>query len=211
MSLKALAVSALRITWRGSAHYWERRYSKGGNSGAGSYGDVAKFKAATLNDLVEREGITTVVELGCGDGHQLTLANYPRYVGFDVSQTAVDLCRQRFAGDPSKRFELLTPGTTIPSGDLALSLDVLLHLVEWDVFDAHLRQLFGAATRFVAVFAPDEDGGRITPHVLYRRFTPWVEQHAAGWTLVDTVSNPYKGKDSIADLYIFRKEHEQAA
>lgn len=205
MSLKSLAVSALRLTWRGSANYWERRYSKGGNSGAGSYGDVAKFKAAALNDLVSREGIATVVELGCGDGHQLTLANYPQYVGFDVSQTAVDRCRQRFAGDDSKRFELLTPDAVVPSSDLALSLDVLFHLVEWDIFDAHLRQLFGSATRFVAVFAPDEDGGRITPHVLYRRFTPWVAKNAPDWTLDDTVPNPHKGDDSIADLYVFRK------
>ena len=34
-----------------SKDYWEKRYSKGGNSGAGSYNNLALFKASIINDL----------------------------------------------------------------------------------------------------------------------------------------------------------------
>ena len=43
-----------------------------------------------------------MVEFGCGDGNQLSLAQYPRYVGLDVSRTAIGLCQRRFAKDPAK-------------------------------------------------------------------------------------------------------------
>ncbi len=47
-----------------------------------------------------------VIELGCGDGNQLPLAAYPQYIGLDVSKTAIELCKIRFACDPGKSFFL---------------------------------------------------------------------------------------------------------
>ena len=84
--------------------YWENRYKAGKTSGGGSYGRLAEFKAAVLNDCVERQDVKTVVEFGCGDGNQLSLARYPVYTGYDVSETAVQLCKAKFANDPSKQF-----------------------------------------------------------------------------------------------------------
>src|ERR1041385_8036217 len=80
----------------GSAQYWEARYREGGNSGDGSYGRLASFKAQVLNDFVARNQIRSVVEFGCGDGNQLSLAQYPKYLGLDVSPTAVLNCAARF-------------------------------------------------------------------------------------------------------------------
>ena len=84
-----------------SAVYWERRYTQGRNSGEGSYGDLAIFKAEALNSFVESRGIQSVIEFGCGDGAQLGLAQYPLYTGYDVSRKAVELCRERFNSDES--------------------------------------------------------------------------------------------------------------
>ena len=39
-------------SFAGSAAYWEERYRRGGNSGAGSYGKLAEFKAEVINDFV---------------------------------------------------------------------------------------------------------------------------------------------------------------
>jgi len=80
----ASSAFARRQPFSGSNNYWERRYSRGGNSGTGSHGRLAAAKADVLNRLVEEEGITSVLELGCGDGNQLDLAKYPSYVGVDV-------------------------------------------------------------------------------------------------------------------------------
>ena len=63
--------------FRGSAQYWETRYRTGGDSGAGSYGRLAKFKAESINGFVRENGIHSVIEWGCGDGSQLSLAGIP--------------------------------------------------------------------------------------------------------------------------------------
>ena len=76
------------LAFRHSAQYWDDRYRLAGNSGAGSYGRLADFKANVLNEFVAREKIASVVEFGCGDGNQLSLSRYPRYTGFDVSEHA---------------------------------------------------------------------------------------------------------------------------
>lgn len=81
----------------GSADYWEKRYSSGGNSGVGSYDKFADFKARVLNRFVEEEKISSITELGCGDGNQLNYANYNVYLGVDVSETAIKKCSERFA------------------------------------------------------------------------------------------------------------------
>src|SRR5690606_4241845 len=84
-----------------SADYWEQRYARGGNSGAGSYGKLAEFKAEVLNAFVRERQIRSVIDFGCGDGAQLALAEYPSYVGLDVSPTALHICRTRSCAAPS--------------------------------------------------------------------------------------------------------------
>ncbi|MGH7715384.1 MAG: class I SAM-dependent methyltransferase, partial [Vulcanimicrobiaceae bacterium] len=128
------------MTFPGSASYWEARYRTGGTSGAGSYGPLAEFKAAILNEFVRNERVHRVIEIGCGDGAQLALTRYPEYVGVDVSPTAIEQCTARFVHDGNKRFYLYD---ALPNDlgrfDLALSLDVIYHLVEDFIFDSYMR------------------------------------------------------------------------
>src|SRR5262245_56796501 len=112
--------------WHGPA-FWERWYLFGGDSGPGSRGAAAAFKAEYVNRFVTTRGIASVLELGHGDGGQLGLARYPEYVGYDPSLTARERCRSRFFGDTTKRF------VDVPDGqvaDLTLSMDVLYHLLD---------------------------------------------------------------------------------
>src|SRR5262249_12471902 len=81
-------VSRLRnLKFQGSASFWEGVYQKGETSGPGSYGRLAVFKAEILNKFVREKAVNSVIEFGCGDGAQLELATYPKYVGVDVSTT----------------------------------------------------------------------------------------------------------------------------
>ena len=91
----------------GSEKYWETRYAAGGNSGVGSYDKFAEFKADTINRFVVDRQIQSVIEFGCGDGNQLKLATYPRYIGFDVSETIISSCQDCFADDDCKTFKLM--------------------------------------------------------------------------------------------------------
>lgn len=193
-----------------SASYWKDRYAAGGNSGPGSYGELANFKAAVLNRFVQDRAVTSVIEFGCGDGNQLAIANYPAYTGIDVSPLAVQACRERFKDDPSKQFLLASEDDGRQAG-LALSLDVVFHLVEDAVFDAYMRRLFEAGTQYVIVYSSDEDKpvDPLAPHVRHRRFTHWVEREmAAHWTLLERIPNalPYNGDyrtTSFCDFFIY--------
>jgi SAM-dependent methyltransferase len=199
--------------FKNSASYWEERYVRGGNSGVGSYGRLAKFKAEVLNAIVADHGISSVLEFGCGDGNQLQLAKYPSYIGFDVSETAVRMCRLRFKDDHTKRFALLNEYTG-QKADLTLSIDVIYHLVEDDVYEAYMTRLFSAATQLVVAYssnttAPYTKG----PSVRHREFTEWVKRSRADWELVRRIPNryPYRPGDadadetSLADFFVFSK------
>jgi hypothetical protein len=198
-----------RTRFDGSANYWEERYTAGGNSGAGSYNRLAEFKAAFLNDFVKRNGIQSVIEFGSGDGAQLELANYPSYIGVDVSKAAIAATRSRFAEDASKRFYEPAELPEETTAELALSLDVIYHLVEDEVFDAYMRKLFNAATRFVIIYSSNAEAGAPAPHVRHRRFGDWVEGSRPDFELKAHVPNPYPFDESdpdntsFADFYIF--------
>lgn len=156
------------LGFKGSADYWQQRYRRGGDSGAGSGGTVAALKADVLNAFVAKYAVASVVEFGCGDGRQLAMAKYPRYLGLDISPEAVELCHQRFAGDHTKEFGLVDEHLDV-SADLALSLDVIFHLVEDDVYARYIARLFDSAERFVIIFSSDEEEPKRTlAHVRHR-------------------------------------------
>ena len=204
----------------GSAAYWQTRYAAGGNSGVGSYGKFALFKADVLNGLFDELALGSAIEFGCGDGNQLRLLEIADYLGVDVSPEAVALCRAAFAGVPGRRFVLLATASNAPGADpahtyrgecadCALSLDVIYHLVEDAAFDAHMRMLFAAATRCVIVYSSNRDRDVADGlHVRHRRFTDWVASHAPAWQLLRHVPNAHPDTGdwrtgSFADFYVY--------
>lgn len=175
-----------------SKSYWELRYASGGSSGRGSYGAFAKFKARFLNSFVAEHGIRSVIEFGCGDGNQLSLAEYPRYLGLDVSENAIVRCRSRFSHDPTKAFASMGEHAG-QRADLAISLDVIYHLVEDAVFFGYMATLFAAADRFVIIYSSDVEIARSSaPHVRHRCFSAWVASHASAWQLSEHVHAPLR-------------------
>ena len=193
----------------GSQSYWEGRYAHQGTSGAGSYGKLAEFKAEVLNEFVAEHHINSVIELGCGDGNQLKLARYPKYSGFDVSDTAIRVCRETFAGDPTKAFRVMADYSG-ERADLAMSLDVIYHLVEDGVFDSYMRTLFNASHRFVAIYSSnkEEPGSGASAHVRHRQFDRWIAKNAGSWALMKVLPNryPFRGdlrEGSFADFYFY--------
>ena len=198
---------ARRRTFPGSADYWERRYAQGGTSGAGSAGPAAQWKAVVVNQWVRELGVTSVVDFGCGDGQQLALAEYPRYLGLDPSGTAVKQCIERFQGDHTKSFLRLPPGEFADPagwrrGDLALSMEVLFHLVEEEVFTSYLEVLFDSAERHVVICSNDSDSGARAPHERYRSFTTWVAANRPQWQLVEQVDPPPE-VDLMSSMYLY--------
>jgi hypothetical protein len=185
-TLMQRVVAAVRF--RDSQSYWEDRYSGGGNSGPGSYATQAEYKADFLNRFVRENAIGSVIEFGCGDGNQLTLAEYPSYLGLDVASSAVRRCIELFSDDNSKSFmsfdaRAFADTARFLHADLTLSLDVIFHLVEDEAFESYMQALFNAADRFVVIYSRDSEVPDKGRHVKWREFTPWIEQNVVGWEL----------------------------
>ena len=181
-----------------STAYWQRRYRRGGNSGAGSYGRLAQYKADYVNHIVRDYGISRVVEFGCGDSNQASLYSFPAYLGLDVAPSAVEICEQKLGSRPNWQFKLLD-GTPIPKHDMAMSIDVIFHLVEDDVYDRYMRSLFDAAESCVLIYSSDKDDPHPAKHVRHRSFSDWIAENQPDWVLVDSPEHPFPLKEGLSE------------
>ena len=195
------------------AGYWEGRYQSGGTSGRGSYGRLAEFKAEIINGLIKELKPSSLIEVGCGDGNQLSLMDgVERYVGLDISATAVDVCRKRFADRPAYSFSTIDAYPAGEPFDLAMSLDVIFHLVTDDVFDAYMQRLVSHAGRHLLVYSSNFERQPKDVHVRHRRFQTWLEQHAPHLKLIRHIPNRYprrpflRKERSDCSFYLFENE-----
>ncbi len=215
-ALTQFLIRLRQLFFPGSQDYWEKRYSLGGNSGKGSYGKNAEFKSGILNNFVRQNNINSVTEYGCGDGNQLTYAEYPHYTGLDISEQAVKLSSALFLKDPSKKFFIYDPSDLEAnrqkfSADLVISLDVIYHLVEDEVYRTYLTNVFNSSRKFVAIYSSNEDvyGMLHSRHVRHRKFTSDIEEWFPAWELKETIENfkaqtePIGNEPSI-DFFIFQ-------
>lgn len=124
----------------------------------------------------------------------------------------------RFSEDTTKSFLRYEPRNfhdpaNFLKADLALSLDVIYHLVEDDLYELHLYHLFGSAHRFVALYTSDSEtftpNEHVPPHVRHRPVRRDVADRFHGWQLRETVKNPspHLGgsgtNTSFADFFIY--------
>ncbi len=195
-----------------SRAYWEARYQAGGTSGAGSFGPLARFKAAVVNRFIQDNAIASLIDMGCGDASQLALLEPPAdYVGVDVSPSALALCAARH---PERRFIAPEDLTALPPAEMTLSLDVLYHLIEDAAFAAMLQTLFAWASRFVVIYASNVDAAWPSAHVRHRRFTDQIALTQPAWRLLAHLPNPRPfdrarpDDTSFADFFIYGKRGE---
>ena len=197
-----------------SAAYWEQRYRAGGHSGAGSYGRLATFKAAFLNALIRDNAIASAIEFGCGDGNQLALLDVADYVGLDVAPAAIARCQARFAGQQNRKFHLMDNREALVAAELSLSLDVVYHLVEDEIFATYMAALFAHAWRYVVIYASDLNAEWPSRHVRHRRFSAHVAAHFPDWHLAAVIPNIYPfdparpDETSFAAFHIYRLPHQ---
>jgi hypothetical protein len=170
-----------------------------------------------VNAIIDRHAINSAIEFGCGDGNQLAMIHYPSYIGLDISPTAVAVCSRKFAADGTKAFRVYDPATFNPEepgnrAHLGVSMDVLFHLVEEDVFLTYLKHLFAASDQYVVIYARDVDGPQYF-HERNRSFTSRLSEVAPGWRLVEKMASPFHqeardqaASENVADFFFFEKK-----
>jgi SAM-dependent methyltransferase len=100
-------------------------------SGDGSRGLAAEAYAGLIRDVIRKEGVGVVADLGCGDfqiGSRLLQENPIEYIGVDVVPELVQHLNARFRNE-RVRFECRDMGCgPLPKADLCLVRQVLQHL-----------------------------------------------------------------------------------
>jgi len=188
--------------FKNSKDYWEKRYAIGDNSGSGSYGVLAELKADTINKIIDDKKIKSVSEFGCGDGNQLSLLEIKSYIGYDVSDTIIKKCINIFSDDNTKQFKNVRDYNN-EKFDLSMSLDVIYHVVEDNLFEEYMNTLFNSSEKYVLIYSSDFDDKGYS-HVKHRKFTKWVENNITNFSLIKKIINKYPEKSS-ADFYFYEK------
>ena len=116
-------------------------------SGPGSGLEPTRHVASWLLGLVDELGVSSVLDIGCGDS--LWLPELPGYLGVDVAPEAVARAR---GFHPDRRYLVCDARRGLPKGrwDMVLARDVLQHLSFADGF-ALLRAIGRADPRLMVL------------------------------------------------------------
>jgi len=194
----------------GSTNYWEKNYADGLTSGGGSYGEYAAFKAKIINEFIKEKKIESIIDFGCGDGNQAALLKVNDYIGLDISQSVIDQDTKKFKENKRMRFfkyDRFAGDELLFKADLGLSLDVLYHLIEQDVFERYIADLFSASEKYVIIYSTDRNNKlneTIHAYSKNRIFTNYVPNN---WKLIKVIRNIYP--ENPADFYLFKKMREE--
>lgn len=99
-------------------------------SGTGSRGTAADQYVSTVTQFIKANGVSSVVDLGCGDfviGHRIAEA-CDRYTGVDIVKLVVDDNNRRHGSDKVSFLHLNIIEDELPDADLCLVRQVLQHL-----------------------------------------------------------------------------------
>ena len=181
--------------------YWTKKYNQGKDSGWGSRKKSSLlFKSNYINDVISDGGVKTVCELGCGDGVQLSyFSGYSSYLGYDIASSAVERCRLKFDGDDTKEFTHDINSVISKKYDMALSLDVIYHLLGEDMYREHLHNLF-LISDIVGIYSTNSEEPSIAPSVKNRIFTNDVNPE---FRLIDT--RPFPVLPFIS-FYLYKRD-----
>ena len=200
--------------------FWNELYARGKDSGPGSKGRLAEFKAEVINRIMDDEDVHTILDFGCGDGMMTELYNIDdrKYIGIDISTEAIKKCLSVEHGDDvfmtyDEWIYVSPPGLF----DCVLSVDVLFHIIEDDLFHDYMTMLFDASSNVVVIYAydsnekPHPDSIKQPKHMKYRKFTNWIDSNISGFKLIEHIPNRYPfiigdKNTSISDFYIYKRK-----
>jgi len=196
-----------------SSEFWNNHYIEGGTSGTGSYKKVAKFKADTINNFIKEHSIKSLIELGCGDGNNLSLLEINDYTGVDVSSAIININKNYFIDDTTKRFFILMDKEPYfnRTYDLSISLDVIFHLLEDDVFEQYMQDLFTLSSKYVIIYSSNHEEFTKWKEYRHRKFMRYVTENIQDFELIKFLPNKYplqlgrESETSASDFYFFKK------
>jgi hypothetical protein len=187
-------------------NYWEKRYKNGGNSGDGSYGIECNFKTDFINQIIQDLNIKTINDFGCGDGNQINqISGYTQYNGYDISQTAIKNCKIKYSNNNRMKFHESID--TFEPSDLTMSLDVLYHIIEDDLYYGYLNSLIELSTKYILIYSTNHtlnNSNKPSSHIVWREFSDFIQKKYQLKLISITPYGGKKGKNNVS-FYLFEK------
>jgi hypothetical protein len=184
--------------------FWENRYKYNGNSGLGSYGNLCNYKAEFINKFIIDNNCKNIIEFGSGDGNQMSYFNVQQYTGVDISEHAVNICKKKYSHLKNKKFLTYDEYYKKTSKyHLALSLDVIYHLIEDNVYEKYINDLFNSSNKFVIIYSTNMKKTYNGSHIYHRKFTDYIDSNFPKAKLLYHEPNPYS-KISSADFFVYQ-------
>ena len=183
---------------------WNNRYQNGCNSGAGSYNELYIFKRDIINDIINKNSIKSIIDFGCGDGNQIKEINIENYIGIDIAKASIDICKMKYNGSSKKFYTYGEIDTMNLQSELTISLDVLYHILEEELYNTYLKNLFSSSSKYVLIYSSNYDGIHDRQHIHTRQFTNNIENMFPNWQMIEKINQKYPNISS-ADFYLYEK------
>lgn len=185
------------------AEYWDHRYRHGGNSGLGSHDiNYINFKKNYINNVIKNYSVETVVELGCGDGNQLSyFEGYTNYTGYDISNTIILKCKNMFINDTNKSFTNNINDILNNVFDLSISLDVTYHLISDEMFITYMNNLFKLSDLVCLYTTNTEKNESDVRHIKHRKIDVYIENTFKNFKLIDTLNF-----NNLVGFFLYRRK-----
>ena len=184
--------------------HWDNRYKNNGNSGNGSYGLLAEFKAEIINNFIHENNIHNIIELGCGDGNQCSLFKIDNYLGLDISPSVIHYCNNKFQNNSKYNFKIYNNNyLNKEMYELSLSLDVIYLILHDNEYKKYMEDLFKFSNKYVIIYSNNHEGQK-TGHMYSKNFTKDIEKWFNNYKLKNIIYQKYTNLSS-ADFYIYEK------
>lgn len=163
-------------------------------SGAGSRGDLLKFKIDFVNKFVKDYEVSSILDLGCGDLHFASQLSVDKYTGVDIVDHVhpTSIAAKDFTTKVSRFDEL----DDVDGAELCMSIDVLYHILpdEVDYLHAALDNLFIKSTKYILVYAQDPENTTVRDngnHICNSQWKSYLEEKDV--TLIYEQETPMAG------------------
>lgn len=123
----------------GNLSIFNKIYAKsfwGNGSGEGSSPEATVPYKHFIEDFINKNNISSVVDLGCGDWQFSQFMDFKgaKYLGIDASENIIDINSKKFSNKKVSFMHLPDSYEKIPKADLLLCKDVMQHLNIQEIF-----------------------------------------------------------------------------
>jgi hypothetical protein len=185
------------------------RYLTGGNSGTGSVSKYSNDKAYVINSFIQNNTIHSIVEWGVGDGKQLSKYDFNQvnYVGYDISKYIINKLNKVNKNENYKF--LLSNQYHNEKYDLALSIEVIFHLIDDSIYENYMARLFNSSQKFVIIFSTNFNSN-VDAHCMHHEIKSYISKHFKEFVLEkeEFIESFYFGRENegkYAKFYFYKK------